>query len=224
MAKFAKWMPVISGAFVVSMMVWAQEPGRDSQQKAAQPFEILGFKITSDYYPMLDRGNPMFTADNPDMPRTDVEARTGQGQVVSRRRGQQERLRSGGKLRSQIKIIGGADHVNLTFKNLSSRKVSSVEWDFAFPRFNDGVMVLRYDVSTNVEIRPGGKKTIKHPLPQGATRCKTVTVQADANDPNGGKVLEAVCGPGVDDPSHLQQETVTIKRIRYADGSHWLAN
>lgn len=212
----AKWMPALTGAFVVSVMVWAQAP-----PPAGSPFEILNFKITSDYYPMLDRTSPMFTADNPDMPRTDIEARTGQGQVASRRRGQQDRLRSNGKLRSKIKVIGGADHVNLSFKNLSNKPISSVEWDFAFPRFIDGTMVLRYNVSSKVEVKPGGKKNIKHPLPQGATRCKTVTVRADANDPEGGKVFEAVCGPGVNDPSHLEQETVTIKRIRYADGSEW---
>lgn len=215
--KYAVFMPTLCLTLIVSLM--AQDADR------SRPFEILGFKITSDYYPMLDRGSPIFTADNPDMPRTPVEERTGQGPVTGRRRGisgQQDRSRSTGKLRSQIKIIGGADNVSLSLRNNSAKNIASIEWDFAFPRFVDGALVLRYDVTSKVDIRPGGKKTIKYPLPHGATRCKTVSVKVDPNDPDGGKVFEAVCGPGVDDPSHLQQETVLIKRIRYEDGSEWL--
>jgi hypothetical protein len=191
----------------------AQTPAPDNP-----PIEILGFKIGSDHYPMLDSKNSVFTADNPDFPRPETERMSGQG---SRRRARMEDSRSQGKLRSRIKVISEADHVNLSIKNTGSKPIRAIEWDFAFPRYVNSQMVLRYDVSTKVEIKPGAKKSLKQPLPLGASRCKIVNVDVENNQQAKEKILEAVCGPGVHDPSHLKQETVTIKRIEYVDGTVW---
>jgi hypothetical protein len=182
------------------------------------PVEVLGFKIASDYYPMLDSKNSMFTADNPDFPRPETERIAGQG---SRRRGRMEDSRSQGKLRSRIKVIGEADSVNLSIKNTGTKLIKAIEWDFAFPRYVNGQMVLRYDVSTKVEIKPGAKKSLKQPLPLGASRCKIVNMDAENIQEEKAKINESICGPGIHDPSYLKQETVTIKRIEYADGSVW---
>lgn len=92
--------------------------------------------------------------------------------------------------------------------------IKAIAWDFAFPRREGGQTLLRYAVSSKIEINPAGKKTLKQPLPASAMKCKVVTVGND-------KAFEAVCGQGVNDPSQFPQEPVTIKRIEYADGSVW---
>src|SRR5262249_21013644 len=81
----------------------------------------------------------------------------------------------------------------------------------------------RYDVTTRVEIKPGGKKTLKHKLPPGAKRCEVVKVVSDENQPEKTSAFEAVCGQGFHDPSLLsqKQETISIKRVEYADGTEW---
>lgn len=112
----------------------------------------------------------------------------------------------------------------MVLKNTDSKPVKVVEWDFAFPRYENGRLILRYDVTTKVEIKPGGKKTLKHNLPPGAKRCEVVKVISDENQPENIVAFEAVCGQGFHDPSLLnqKQETISIKRIEYADGSVWL--
>jgi hypothetical protein len=167
---------------------------------------------------MLDRRNSEFTADNPDFPRPEVER---MGSPGARRRGRMEDVRAQGKLRSHIKVISDANWVNLTIRNTETKTVIAIAWDFAFPRYVEGRMALRYEVTSKVEIKPGGKKTLKEKLPAGATRCKTVTVGVDEEQGEKAKTFEAVCGPGVHDPSHLKQETVSIKRIEYEGGSVW---
>ncbi|MBK7600689.1 MAG: hypothetical protein IPJ07_20115 [Acidobacteria bacterium] len=186
-----------------------------SQDQIKPPVEVVEFKITSDYYPMLDRKSSIFTADNPDFPRTDAE-RTSSGQTGRRRGAITEEVKSRGKLRSQVKVLSQADTVEVVIRNNSALKISAVDWDFAFPRFEDQKLVLRYDVSSRVEIKPGARKTLKHSLPPGATRCKVVNVDKDQD-----KSFEAVCGPGVNDPSHLKQESTGIKRVHFDDGSVW---
>ena len=78
-------------------------------------------------------------------------------------------------------------------------------------------------MTTRVEIKPDGKKTLKHKLPPGAKRCEVVKVISDENQPEKISAFEAVCGKGFHDPSLLsqKQETISIKRIVYADGSEW---
>lgn len=167
----------------------------------------------------------MFTADNPDLPRTDVERVTGQTvNQGTRRRGisaQMESSRAQGKLRTRIRVISDAHSVNVVIRNAGTKTIEAIEWDFAFPRYVDGQMILRYDVLSKAEIKPGGKKTLKQSLPVGATHCKTVVVNAENEKQEKANTSEAVCGPGVHDPSYLKQETVSIKRIEYVDGSVW---
>ncbi|MBK6798186.1 MAG: hypothetical protein IPG76_15780 [Acidobacteria bacterium] len=186
-----------------------------SQDQIKPPVEVIEFKITSDYYPMLDRKSSIFTADNPDFPRTDAERSTS-GQTGRRRGAITEEVKSRGKLRSQVKVLSQADTVEVVIRNNSALKISSVDWDFAFPRYERGALTLRYEVSSKVEIKPGARKTLKHALPSGAARCKTVGVDKDS-----GKTYEAVCGPGVNDPSHLIQESASIRRVHFDDGSVW---
>jgi hypothetical protein len=81
-------------------------------------------------------------------------------------------------------------------------------------------------VTTNIEIKPGGKKTLKYKLPPGAKRCEVIRVTSDENQPEKVSAFEAVCGQGFHDPSLLRQkqETVSIKRveyIEYKDGTEW---
>lgn len=202
---------------ITSFLAFAQT-STPSQEKLG--LEILSFKIGSDYYPMLDRKGSDFTADNPDFPRPETERLSGRS--AGRRPGigaRVEESRSRGRLRSEIKVISEAQWVNLIVRNTSEKVIKAIEWDFAFPRFVDNQLVLRYDVTSKVGIKPNGKKTLKHPLPSGTTRCKTVVI--DVQEGKEAKTFEAVCGPGVHDPYHLKQESVSIKQIEYADGSIW---
>ena len=215
--------PMLGVAAILLAAASAQTPTDSAPARPANPppVEALSFKVGTDYYPMLDRANPVATAENPDFPRVDTER-------MSARRGRRgdfgaavDESRTRGKLRSHVRVISDAQWVRFTVKNAGAKAIKSIDWDFAFPRRENGKPVLRYDVSSKVEIKAGGKKTLKQPLPAGATRCQAVIVKAEAGRPEMVRTVEAVCGPGFLVPSQLDQETFSIKRIEYADGSVW---
>jgi hypothetical protein len=189
------------------------------------PFEIVSQKIGSDYYPMLDRPNSM-SAENGDMPMTETERMARQRNKTTKNVPAPiapEDNRSRGRLRSYTRVIDNAQYVQIVVRNNGAKPVKIVEWDFAFPRYENGRLLSRYDVTANTEIKPGAKKTLKYKLPPGAKKCEVVKVISDENQPERVHTFEAVCGAGFNDPSLMaqKQETISIKRIEYADGSVW---
>jgi hypothetical protein len=203
-----------------------QAAADDHSSLSKTPFEIVSHKIGSDYYPMLDRPNSM-SAENGDLPMTENER-------LARQRNRNntknvsapiapEDNRSRGRLRSYTRVINDAQYVQLVVKNNDLKPIKIVEWDFAFPRYENGLLLSRYDVLTNAEIKPAGKKTLRYKLPPGAKKCEVVKVISDENQPERVQTFEAVCGAGFNDPSLVKQrqETISIKRIEYADGSVW---
>lgn len=130
---------------------------------------------------------------------------------------------SRGRLRSYTRVINEAQMVQAVVKNNDAKAIKSVEWDFAFPRYENGQLLSRYAVASKVEIKPGSKKTITYKLPAGAKKCEVVRVVNNDNQPEKVSTFEAVCGAGFHDPSLLKQkqETISIKRIEYADGTNW---
>jgi hypothetical protein len=187
--------------------------------------EIVSFKIGNNYYPLLDRQPSAFSAETVEIPQTEAEKlarRTAQAnrgnptynQATPRGVIAPEDKSSRGRLRSTIRVIDLAEWVNVSVKNLSDKPIKTIEWDFAFPRYENDKLVLRFDVSSKADIKPGGKKTLKQPLPQGAMKCKVVTISDD-------KAFESVCSKSFQDPTQSPQEPVSIKRIEYADGSVW---
>lgn len=188
------------------------------------PVEIVSHKIGSEYYPMLDRPSataPPMTAETGDMPRPANEQLARQGR--SRFSVPPEVRRVRGRLRSYTRVIDDAHVVQAVVKNTETKPIKLVEWDFAFPRYENGQLLSRFEVTTKVEIKPGGKKTLKHKLPAGAKRCEVVKVVSGEDEPEKVNTFEAVCGQGFHDPSLLKQrqETISIKRIEYQDGSEW---
>lgn len=205
---------------LVALMTWAIA---GSQQPATvPPVEVISFKIGSDYYPMLDRQPSPMSAENSDFPRppTEVQAQQNRRRTDSER---MEDLRSRGKLRSTLTVVSEAQWINLTVRNTSVKPIKRLTWDFAFPRYEDGKLILRAEVVSQTEIKPGGKKTLKQMLPPGASRCQALVVSAEDKPDDKAKTFEAVCGRGFNDPTQLKQtqETVTLKRLEYADGSVW---
>jgi len=218
------------GAIVVGQ---AQTPNNPAVTAAASsekpPVEIISHKIGIEYYPMLDRPSltaPPMTAEIGELPQTENERVARQ-----RHRGNKntaapiapENARARGGQSSYTRVIDNAQLVQVVVKNTGSKPIKVVEWDFAFPRYENGQLLSRYGVTTEVEIKPGGRKTLKHKLPPGAKRCEVVKVISDENQPEKIITFEAVCGQGFRDPSLLnqKQETISIKRIEYADGSVW---
>jgi hypothetical protein len=198
------------------------------------PVQIVSHKIGTEYYPMLDRpgstSQPM-TADTGDIPITENERIARQNSNANSRTTRRdstapvapEDKRSRGRLRSYTRVIDNAQQVQVVLKNTGEKPIQSVDWDFAFPRYENGVLLSRFDVTTKAEIKPGGKKTLKFKLPEGAKKCEVVRVVNDENQPEKTNTFEAVCGAGFHDPSLLnqKQETISVKRIAYADGSVW---
>jgi hypothetical protein len=180
------------------------------------PVEIVSHKIGAEYYPMLDRPSmtaPPMTAETGDMPRTVNEQLARQGRNKFGVPPEERRAR--GRLRSYTRVIDNAQLVQIAIRNTGDKSIRVVEWDFAFPRYENGQLLSRYDVTTKVEIKPGGRKTLKHKLPPGAKRCEVVKVISDENQPEKTSAFEAVCGEGFHDPSLFsqKQETISIKRI-----------
>lgn len=187
--------------------------------------EIINFKIGNNYNPLLDRQPSPFSAETTELPQTEADklarrnAQTNRSNSTynqSTPRGviAPEDKNSRGRLRSTIRVIDLAEWVNISIKNLADKPIKAIQWDFAFPRYENGKVVLRYDVNNKAEIKPGGKKTLKQPLPQGAMKCKVVTI-------SDGKAFESVCSKNFQDPTQAPQESVSIKKIEYADGSVW---
>lgn len=193
-----------------------------AQSGIAAPAEIINFKIGTDYYPMLDSKPSTMTADNPEFPRppNEIAARKNRRGDFGERN---EEIKARGKSRTTLLVINDAQWVSLALKNTGTKPIKIVVWDFAFARKEEGALLLRYEVSSQVEIKPGGKKNLKQPLPPGATRCQVIQVSEDATQKGKAKAVETVCGRGINDPSQLPEkpEPVTLKRIEYADGSIW---
>ncbi len=220
--------------FITAISMSAQAQTTDVVAAASKPpIEVVKHKIGMDYYPMLDRPSlttPSMSAENGDMPLSDAERaarqrgrNSGNQKMASAPIAPGSDARSRGRLRSYTRVIDAAEYVQVELKNSNSKAIKLVEWDFAFPRYENGQLLLRADVKTNVEIKAGGKKTLKHQLPPNAKRCEVVKVLSDENQPDKISTFEAVCGAGFHDPSLLnqKQETITIKRIEFADGSVW---
>ena len=194
-----------------------------------QPVEIVSHKIGVDYYPMLDRPSlttPPMTADVGELPPTENERLARQSRRNNYRTTAPiapEDKRERGRLSSYLRVINDAQIVQIVVKNTDNKAIKSLDWDFAFPRYEDGKLLARYDVSSKVEIEPGGKKTLKYHLPAGAKKCEVVRVVRDEKQTEKTTTFEAVCGQGFNDPLlHGQrQETVSIKRIAFADGTSW---
>ena len=229
MARFSSLIFYV--AFVVCLIalpVCAQSANAATQVPAAPDkpaLEIINFKIGNNYNPLLDRQPSAFSAEAVEVPQTEAEKlarRTAQANRGNSTYNQStprgviapEDKSSRGRLRSTIRVIDMAEWVNISVKNLSDKPIKTIEWDFAFPRYENGKVVLRYDVNSKADIKPGGKKTLKQPLPQGAMKCKVVTI-------SDGKAFESVCSKSFQDPTQSPQEPVSIKKIEYADGSVW---
>lgn len=186
------------------------------------PLEILSFKVGSDYYPLLDGKSPVVSADSSDYPKPESEKiYRDQGRRRSST-ARMEELKARGRMSSRIQVISDASFVKTEFKNTGEKPIRSIDWDFAFPRFDGDQIALRFGVSSKVEIKPGAKKALKQQLPVGASKCKVIHLSADDLKAEKGKVFDSVCGQGIHDGSHLNQETISIKRIEYVDGSVWM--
>lgn len=188
-----------------------------SQTVGSQPpLQVINIKIGTDYYPMLDRQSPVITADSADFPQT-------AGEQAQRRNRRREETKARGQIHSRVVIVDDAQWIKVTLRNPETKPIRTIDWDFAFPRYENGQLLLRYEVSSTVEIGPGKKKTIKQQLPSGAKKCQVINASVTPSQSDGGASLEAICGPGFHDPSQLKekQETVSIRRIAYADGSVW---
>ncbi len=214
--------------FAVALALTAQ--AQTTTAEAPAPIQVVKHKIGTDYYPMLDRpsaAGSTLSAENGDMPMTENEraarrTRQSGGKAASATVASGD-TRSRGRLRSYTRVIDTAELVQVELKNNDAKPIKAIDWDFAFPRYEAGQLLLRFDVASKVEIKPGGKKTLKYHLPPGAKKCEVVKVISDENQPEKISTFEAVCGAGFQDPSLLKQrqETISVKRIEYADGSVW---
>lgn len=229
--KFAKLVTFALFAAAIAVNAQAQTTG-SAPVEAKLPVEIIKHKIGMDYYPMLDRPSlttPSMTAENGDMPIPEAEriarqrSRTPGNKLPSAPIAPGGDARSRGRLRSYTRVIDAAEYVQVELKNSDSKAIKTIEWDFAFPRYENGQLMLRFDVTSKAEIKPGGKKTLKHKLPPSAKKCEVVKVISDESQPDKVSTFEAVCGQGFHDPSLLnqKQETITIKRIEFVDGTAW---
>ncbi|MEK7832121.1 MAG: hypothetical protein AAB401_13595 [Acidobacteriota bacterium] len=223
--KLARLIALLLFATAVSVSAEAQITDAAIAENKL-PVEIVKHKIGVDYYPMLDRPGLM-SAESGDMPMTEVECLARQSNRNNKRSAApiapEEDRRARGRLRSYTRVLDDAQMVEVVVKNTEAKPIKRVDWDFAFLRYENGQPLARYNVTTQIKIKPGGKKTLKHKLPPGAKRCEVVRVVSDENLPNKVNPYEAVCGAFFYDPSLLnhKQETITIKRIEYVDGTVW---
>lgn len=189
---------------------WGQE-GQPSASPTSS-LEVVRFRIEADLSRLLDRKPSPFTADNPDVPTTISD--TLQYSNPRRRSVRQEEARARGRWQTRVRVVGEAETITLTVRNRGTSTIRSFVWDFAFPRYVGGKLVTRQQVTSRVEIRPGAKKTVEYQLPTGARRCQTIVVRPEGSGDKGSEsVFEAVCGPGFQDSSGLDEPTVLIRQV-----------
>lgn len=125
-----------------------------SSTSPATTLEVVKFRIAADRSRLLDRKLSPFTADNPDVPTTLSD--TLQSSNPRRRSVRQAEARERGRSRTQVRVIGEAETITLTVRNRGTSTIRSFVWDFAFPRYVGGKLVTRQEVTSRVEIKPGG--------------------------------------------------------------------
>jgi hypothetical protein len=179
------------------------------------PVEIISFQIGNNYNPLLERQPAVFPAESGDAPMSQAE-REARRNVPHNRRNVGVIAPGGApaKRPASVQVVDQAEWVKLTLCNTSDKTIKTLVWDFAFPRRAGEQWLLRYEVTSKAEIKPGGQKALKQKLPKGALKCDVVQV-------SGGKVLETVCSEEAKDPTQFPQVAVAIKRIEYADGTVW---
>jgi hypothetical protein len=161
------------------------------------PVEIVSHKIGPEYYPMLDSrdsiASPM-AAENADIPRPPNEPAPSRSDL-------KERRAQGRPQSSHPQVTALPQFIQVVIKNTGAKSIKVVEWDFLFPHCENGQFVQRYDMTTTVKIKPGGKNTLKRRLSPGASRCEMPKV--------------------INIDEIRKQERISIKRIEYVDGSVW---
>ncbi|MFN0124726.1 MAG: hypothetical protein ACKV2V_29840 [Blastocatellia bacterium] len=207
-------------SLILAGVICVSPSGVAQSNQPALVLEILGFKVGNNYNPLLERQPAVFSADNPDRPQTEAEKVVRRNDTITNnpattRRNTPAPIAPGEtKPRPAVRLIDAAEWVTLSIRNTSDKAIRSIVWDFAFPRYENNAVVLRFDVNSKADIKPGGKKTIKQKLPPGAKRCQIINAAETVP-------MDLVCGQGFLDPSGLKQEAVSIRRIEYADGSVW---
>ncbi len=205
---------LLIGLFVLPVIGFAQ---------TSAPCEIVSFKIVSYYNPLLERGAPM-DAGGRELERTPAENVARANRTTPR--SPQERANEIGiapGAAPRLKHVSPAEWVYFTVKNTSDKPIKNIIWEFAFLRMEQGQLALRQTVTSAIELKAGAKKTLRQPLPAGASRCKVIRVQKETTADGKAIAEEYVCGRGFADPSLLKEkpEPVAIKRIEFADGSSW---
>jgi hypothetical protein len=185
----------ITHSFISGQSPQSTNPPATQNKASADrpPVEILSHKIGHEYYPMLDGRSPTaspMAAENGDIPRLPNEPNTPKG-----------RRAQGGPHSSYPRATAYPQLIQVVINNTGAKPIKVVEWDFLFPHCENGHFVPRYDVTTMVKVKPGGKKTLKRRLSPGASGCVM---------------------PKVISIDEIQkQERISIKRIEYVDGSVW---
>jgi hypothetical protein len=205
---------------VVFGLAWTQT---SQTADAALPFEILSFKLVSYHNPLLQASSST-SADARELPRTPAE-RVANAQRTTNR-SPQERANEVGippGAAPTIKVISAAEWAYLTIKNTAAKPIKTLTWEYAFLRMEQGRLATQALVITQAEIKPGAKKTLRQPLPPGATRCQVINAREANPSPGQSRPFEYVCGRGFADPSLLREKPapVTLRRIEYADGTVW---
>ena len=205
---------LIAGELRLAAGVFAGQEGQPATSPTSS-LEVVKFRIEADLSRLLDRKPSPFTADNPDVPTTISD--TLQYSNPRRRSVRQEEARARGRWQTRVRVVGEAETITLTVRNRGTSTIRSFVWDFAFPRYVGGKLVTRQQVTSRVEIKPGAKKTVEYQLPTGARRCQTIVVRPEGSGEKGGEsVFEAVCGPGFQDSSGLDEPTVLIRQVEEA--------
>jgi hypothetical protein len=161
------------------------------------PVEILSYKVAHESYEKPDSwisASPM-AAENGAIPRLPNRASSDTLSTKERRREGRT-----GSSRSYERGAYGPDLFQVVIRNTGAKAIEVIEWDFLFTHCVNDKFVPRFDVTTRVRIKPGGKKALKSKLPSVSGGCVMPQSLID---------------------ELRKQERVLIKRIEYVDGSIW---
>ncbi|HEX5081176.1 MAG TPA: hypothetical protein VFY40_03960 [Blastocatellia bacterium] len=170
-------------------------PATENKASADKPpVEILNYKIYRESYPMLDSPGPM-AAENGSIPRLPNRASSDSLSTKERRREGRT-----GSSHSYERGAYGPNLFQVVIRNTGAKTIEVIEWDFLFTHCENDKFVPRFDVTTRVKIKPGGRKTLKSKMPLVSGGCV---------------MPQSLIG------ELRKQERVLIKRIEYVDGSVW---
>ena len=104
----------------------------------------------------------------------------------------------------------------LKVKNEAGKAITSVDWEFPYPRFQGDKEIVAYEVRNRLTISPGEVASLSQKLPQDGCGMQQIVTR-------GTYFIARSCGRKTRKTTGTYLQEARIKRVIFSDGTVWLA-